>query len=42
VDVEGLLARLAAMDTRVAALEKTVAAQRAEIGRKDGFILFQL
>jgi transposase len=33
-DVEGLLARLAAMETRVASLEK-------EIGRKDGFILFQ-
>lgn len=41
VDNESLLVRLAAMEARVASLERTVAAQRAEIARKDGFILYQ-
>jgi transposase len=41
VDIESLLARLAAMEARVVSLERTVASQRAEIGRKDGFIVYQ-
>lgn len=41
VDIEAVLARLAAMEARVASLEKMVSAQRAEIARKDAFILYQ-
>jgi len=41
VDIESLLARLAAMEARVASLEQTVTAQRAEIARKDNFIVYQ-